>query len=144
MSELKLLMERELERLRKEVDDALQRLQAELPALCLDRPLTAAPIVIHDSGECFSLLMELPDLSPDDIDITVSREKIVISTKMERKEGPHVFYRYMRRRLFREIPLPREVDLEGISALFHDERLRIDIPWRHARVRRIAVESAEN
>jgi len=89
--------------------------------------------------------MELPGISPEDIDITVSPEKIVISTKMERKEtGPHALYGYTRRRLFREIPLPKEVDMEGISALYHDECLRIDIPWQHARIRRIAVESTEN
>lgn len=144
MPVLKLWMEQEIERLRKEVDDAYKRLHAELPALCLGKSQTYTPVVVHDSGERFTILMELPGLSPEDIKITVAPGKIVINAETGRKEtGPHAFYRYTQRHLFCEIPLSKEVDPEGASATFRDECLWIDIPRKHSGIRRIAIETTD-
>ena len=86
----------------------------------IDRP---NEIVVH---------AELPGVSKDDLDVTLSDTDVTIraSTKQEEKEARENYYRceISRGEFVRTVALPAEVDGENVKASFKDGVLELTLP----------------
>ena len=106
------------------------------------------PVDIYQTGEHeLVLTAELPDMTREDIDLTV--ENFVLTIKGERKFGGEVkeeqFHHIERRygSFSRSFTLPRTVDAGKVSAEYKNGLLTVRLPLREeARARQIKVEVA--
>ena len=106
------------------------------------------PVDIYQTGEHELVLKaELPDLSRDEIDITV--ENFVLTLKGEKKLAPEVkeeqFHHIERSygSFSRSFSLPRTVDASKVSADYKNGVLTVRLPLREeARPRQIKVDVA--
>jgi HSP20 family protein len=106
------------------------------------------PVDIYQHGDHEIVLKaELPDMSRDDIDITV--ENFVLTIKGEKKSDPEVKdeqYHHVERRyggFTRSFSLPQTVDTAKVAAEYKNGVLTIRIPLREeARPRQIKVDVA--
>lgn len=99
---------------------------------------------IHESDQAFTVWMDVPGMSSDDIDITLDRNLLTVrgerSFSTERREED--FRRVERRTgaFERSVTLPSHVDAEGINASVTDGVLEIVIPKaEEAKPRQIKV-----
>ena len=99
---------------------------------------------IHESQDAFTVWMDVPGMSSDDIDITLDRNLLTVrgerSFSTERKEEE---YRRVERRFGafeRSVTLPSHVDPDAINAAVTDGVLEIVIPKaEEAKPRQIKV-----
>ena len=104
------------------------------------------PVDIYQNGEAELVLKaELPDMSREDIDITV--ENYVLTLKGEKKVASEVkeeqFHHVERRygAFSRSFSLPRTVDASKVSAEYRNDVLTIKLPLREeAKPRQIKVD----
>jgi HSP20 family protein len=102
------------------------------------------PVALSGDGDCFTIDVEAAGIDPADIDIQVTRDQILITSKGvgEEEEGEDTAdVRQSRpRKLFRTIDLPRPIDPDKIKAESRFGLLRITAPLAaEATVKRIAV-----
>lgn len=102
---------------------------------------------VEESEDAFTLHVELPGVSPDDVD--VSLEENVLTIEGERRfydEREAEGFRRIERhfgRFHRSIRLPDRVNAEAVKATARDGLLTIVVPKaEEAKPRRIAIESA--
>lgn len=106
---------------------------------------TWAPLLdAYETDDRFVVHMDLPGLTPDDIDVTLDRNLLTI--KGERRFASEVredsYHRIERRygTFSRTISLPSHVDGEGIQASFRDGVLEVVVPKAdEAKPRKIKV-----
>ncbi len=104
------------------------------------------PVDVYESPERFVITMELPGVSPDEVDISI--ENSVLTVRGERS-----FYQQMAERDFhrierrfgsfgRTVSLPSTADAERIEASFDAGVLQIEVPKREeAKPRKITVKA---
>lgn len=107
-----------------------------------------APLMdIHESEDAFTVWMDVPGMSGDDIEVTLDRTLLTIRgersfTSDRAEEG---FHRVERRygRFERTVTLPSHVDADGIAASVDAGVLEVTIPKaEEARPRQIKVGTA--
>lgn len=110
-------------------------------------PVPALELV--DDEKAYRLTAELPGLAEKDIEISVADGVLTISgEKKEVQEGKEKGFMLSERRygaFLRKIPLPPDVDLDGIKAQFRDGVLTVTLAKDEkaaARSRKIAIEKA--
>lgn len=87
---------------------------------------------LSETGESFKITVDVPGMSEDDIEITVSDNTLMLSgdRSMEREKEDENYYR--RERSYgmfrRRIPLPENIERDKISATFKNGVLTIDVP----------------
>jgi HSP20 family protein len=103
---------------------------------------------ISETDHDYTVSAELPGMEPEDIDISLDRDTLMISgeKRAEKEEKDKRYYRVERSygSFQRSIPLPDEVDEEKIDATFKRGVLKIQIPKTQAAQRRskhIAVKT---
>ena len=103
---------------------------------------------IHESEEAFTVWMDVPGLTSDDVEVTLDRN--VLSVRGDRafsdERREETFHRIERRygQFERTVTLPSTVDPDGITASVHDGVLEITIPKAaEAKPRQIKVGSAK-
>jgi len=113
------------------------------PGLRTARPFAAfnaAPLIglppadLRESEKAYSLSIELPGLSKDDIDIQLRNGLITVcGRKVEEAEEANASYRVSERRFGRferTFPIPNDADPARIDASFRDGLLSIALPKR--------------
>ncbi|MBV8682843.1 MAG: Hsp20/alpha crystallin family protein [Caulobacteraceae bacterium] len=112
-----------------------------LPSLRPSRPFAALstgpmfglPAVdLKETNEAYRICAELPGLRPEDIELEIKGEALVLTGhKMEEKDDHRATYRISERRFGRferRFPLPPDVDRQKIQADFRDGVLTVTLP----------------
>jgi HSP20 family protein len=106
----------------------------------------APPLDVYETSERFVILVELPGVGPEDVDISV--EDNVLTLTGERRfyegRGEDDFHRIERRfgAFGRTLSLPSTANAEGIEASFDAGVLTIEVPKREeAKPRKIQVKA---
>jgi HSP20 family protein len=107
--------------------------QGGLP-LAMLAPFTGHPLSdLRETAKGYELTVELPGLKPDDIDLSLRGDVLILSgEKAEENDGEQGTYRFSERRLGRferVFALPPGADRAHIDASFQDGLLRIAIPY---------------
>lgn len=102
------------------------------------------PMNFYDAGNCYLLTVQLPGITSDQIDLTITGETLTLRGERKRPEGIRdESYRRQERpmgRWSRTVTLPDQVDNEQVSASFAGGILTISLPKAAAaRPRHIAV-----
>lgn len=126
---------RDLMNLQDEVNSLFRRSffrGAETPAAVETAAIWAPALDMHESDDKITLEVELPGLEAKDIEISLDDD--ILHIKGERKFASEVKeenYHRMERaygRFERNIPLPRKVDEEKVTASANGGVLRIELP----------------
>jgi HSP20 family protein len=116
--------------LERQVDHLLGNLPFPFPAIRFERQYP--PVNIYELADEYVLTAELPGLSPDKLDVSVSGG--MLSLKGERPAPVGVTDEQFRRheRVWghweRSIPVPERVNEERVSAEFNDGILKVHLP----------------
>ena len=102
------------------------------------------PLNVFDAGDCYLLSVQLPGMTPADIDLTITGETLTIRGERKRAEGvKDDSYRRQERpmgRWVRTITLPDRVESAKVGASFSDGILTVSLPKAEdSRPRRITV-----
>ena len=121
----------------REVERFLDKLFTTTPPVAgSDEILRFSPTLdLRETEKTFEINLELPGMSPENIDISIAKDMLIISgeKKEEKEEGKKGLYRLERRygSFSRSIPLPDNcVDTEGVQARYKDGVLTITLPKR--------------
>jgi len=135
---------REMERLRREMDDVFARYTAE-PRLQTPASYPAMNVWTNENGA--AITAELPGVEPEDIEISVVNDILTLTGSRrpdELKEGE----RYHRRErgaghFTRTFQLPFRIEEEQVEAQFKQGVLHISVPRAEAdKPKKIAVKTA--
>jgi HSP20 family protein len=105
------------------------------------------PMDAYRKGDHVSILLDLPGVRPDSIDLTVERN--VLTVKAERswfpEEGAEVLARERTQGTFsRQVLLGEALDPEHVEARYEDGVLRVTIPvLEKAKPRKVEIQSGE-
>jgi HSP20 family protein len=125
---------RDLERLRHEFDDLLERFGFEHGGLLKEWHTTSLRPAIESyaDGDKFTVRVELPGVDPKDVDIKVAGGVLIIKGSREEKHETkkHDFYRREFRygSFERAITLPEGMKAEDLKATYHDGVLELTAP----------------
>lgn len=115
-------------------------------SLGADGPSTAgafAPALdVEEDADGFTLLVDLPGVSPELVDVSLEESVLTISGERAAPENNDNLRRAERRfgRFHRAVRLPDRVDGDRVSASYRDGVLRVEVPKaEEAKPRRIAV-----
>jgi HSP20 family protein len=102
------------------------------------------PLNVHDHGDRYLMSVQLPGMTPADIELTITGETITIRGERKKAEGvKDDSYRRQERpmgRWTRSVTLPDRVESGQVAASFSDGILTVSIPKAEdARPRRIMV-----
>lgn len=116
-----------------------------LHAFRMPRPFPA--LNLHDAQDRYLVTVELPGVSPDDIELSVTGETLTLRGERKRPEGvADESYRRQERpfgRWSRSINLPERIDGNAVAAEFHNGILTITLPKaEEAKPRQITVTTA--
>ncbi len=125
---------RDLERLRHEFDDLLERFGVEHGGLLKEwQSRTLRPAIeSYVDGDKFTVRVELPGVDPKDVDVKVTGG--VLAVKGSREEKHETTKRDFYRREFRygsferSITLPEGMKADDLKASFHDGVLELTAP----------------
>jgi HSP20 family protein len=101
---------------------------------------------VHETQDKFVITMELPGVSPDDVDISVEDSTLVVrgERKFYREQDEESFLRIERRfgEFTRSLTLPSTADAESIQASFDQGVLTIEVPRKEeAKPRKISIKA---
>lgn len=92
----------------------------------------APRIDVSESGKEITVTAELPGMDEKDVDLSISREALVIKgeKKDEKEEKGKTYYRMERSfgSFTRTIPLPAEADIDKVEASYKKGVLRVSVP----------------
>lgn len=105
------------------------------------------PINVYDSDEGYRVRAELPGIDPDSLDITVTRNEVVIEGErpaLERPDGSRIHRRERSNgRFSRALGMPDNIDADAVQANYADGVLELLLPRiPEAAPRRVAIASA--
>jgi HSP20 family protein len=118
------------ERMNRLFEESLLRGRPHEPAL---ESGSWSPLAdVYETPESFVVLVELPGLSQDDVELQVDADQLVVrgERRMGVKTRPESFHRMERSYGYfsRTFPLPEDVDPARLTAQFRDGLLRLDLP----------------
>jgi HSP20 family protein len=94
--------------------------------------LRTPAVDLLDEGGDFRLMIEMPGIRREDVNIEVGEKDVQISAETKQEEGGEEggYIRRERRysKIYRRIPLPEEVHTDGTSAEMKDGLLTIRLP----------------
>jgi HSP20 family protein len=133
MSELILWKNQEINKLRKDLDRLFTRLSSGFGAPLIPAHMGRGPIIdLSETEDTLILKAELPGIRPDDLDISVSDDRLTISGERseERVEEDRHYHRIERRfgSFARTVRLPCKVEIEQIEATYKKGVLQISMP----------------
>jgi HSP20 family protein len=133
MSELTLWKEKEMTKLRRDIDRLFNRFCYDfgLP-FTLDDMAGAAAFNLSETDDQLILEAKLPGMKPEDMDISVTDDALSINGQVrEETVKEDAQYQRVERRsgsFSRRIPLPCKVKIDDITATYKDGTLKITMP----------------
>ncbi len=131
----------------RELHREVGRILGNIETFGLQRPRPFPSLNLYDCGDHYTLAAELPGVSSDEIDLSITGETLTLRGERRRAEGvSEERYRRQERafgRWSRTVTLPDRVDGANISAQFAKGILTVSIPKAEdALPRQIAVSTA--
>lgn len=121
-----------VQHLRDEMDDLFGRFFGEWGGNDVAKAQPGLPLDISEHDDKFEITAELPGVEPDNVDISVLDNQLVISGEKKREHKTQEEGYYHSERTYgsfrRELALPRSVDAEKVEARFKNGVLTISLP----------------
>jgi HSP20 family protein len=132
-----------LTQMRRELDSLFDRFFSGLPTMAGgDWPMTGWNFDVDDTGKEIVVHAEAPGFEPDDFDIEIVGDNLVLKAQRKEEEKEGDGYRFRQERLYRTLALPHGVESEKIDARYHNGVLEVRIPkGKEAQGKRIAVKA---
>ena len=133
MTELMLWKNREIDQLRKELDRTFRRCCTNF-GVPMSLVQTSAPFSMNltETNEALILTVEMPDLNPEDLDLSVAEDSVTIrgERKVSAVQEGEYFKRFEHRSgsFSHRIPLPRPVEVNEATAAYKDNVLKLVMP----------------
>ena len=133
MAELIIWKNREIERLKKDMDRLLNRFRDDFCSPLLLRGFREEPYLeLSETEDDLLLKAEIPGLQPKDLDITISDDLLTIKAEVKEEsfsEGEGYSERTQSCSYFsRTIQLPCKVHVNEVRASYQDDMLNIVMP----------------
>jgi HSP20 family protein len=133
MLELTLWKNQEIDRLRRDMDRLFARLWDDFGMPLFPRIARDVPSIgLSESGDKLIISTEIPGLNPEDLDISVTEDRLHITgkTKQESVDKGDTYHSVERRygSFSRDIPLPCRVMKEEVTATYEGGVLTIVMP----------------
>lgn len=112
----------------------------------ITRGAWAPALDVSETQEKFVIMMELPGVSPEDVDISVEDSTLVVrgERRFYREQNEESFHRIERRfgEFARTLTLPSTADAQNIRASFDGGVLTIEVPKREeAKPKKITIKA---
>ena len=103
---------------------------------------------IYENDEAYTVVADLPNINPDDIDITLHENKLTIATEVMQPEIPEGTTRLVNERVYgkfrRNITLPNDVNADAVDADYTNGVLTLTMPKSEAsKPRQINVKTGQ-
>jgi len=147
MSELIPWMDKEINKMRREMDGLFNRCWPDIGAdLFLEDISWGISLETILTEDTFRIRAVLPGIDPKSLDISVTDNKLIIKgSKKEESVKGSGYYQRIERKLSsfcRAIPLPFHVRIREIRATLNKETLNIMVPkWNPQKARYIEIET---
>jgi HSP20 family protein len=131
-----------LTQMRRELDTLFDRFFSGWPALAGgDWPVAGWGFDVDDTGKEIVVHAEAPGFEPDDFDVEIVGDNLVLKAERKEEDKSGNGYRFRQERLYRTVALPHGVEADKIDARYHNGVLELRIPkGEEAKGRRIAVK----
>jgi HSP20 family protein len=145
MSELILWKNQEMSKLRRDMDRLFSRLWSDFGMEGFADDMSEGPIEITETEDAVRVKAELKGIKPEDLDISVVRNRLTIKGKKSEKTIEKGKYYQKIERSYgsfsRSVILPSGIDIDKIKATFEKGTLDIVIPKRESeKVQGIKIE----
>ncbi|MBN1457892.1 MAG: Hsp20/alpha crystallin family protein [Armatimonadetes bacterium] len=118
----------EMERLRRELGSFSERMWSGWQASGEDQSWTP-PVDIHEQDDALVLLVDLPGMKPDEIDLTVDHESLTIEgERLQSARGNGLRLERPMGRFRRSFRIGVAVNPDGVEATYRDGVLRVSVP----------------
>ena len=98
---------------------------------------------VDDTGKEIVVHAEAPGFEPDDFNLEVLGDNLVLKAERKEEDKSGNGYRFHQERFYRTVPLPHGVEAEKIDARYRNGVLEVRIPkGEEAKGKRIQVKSA--
>jgi HSP20 family protein len=147
MTELVLWMDKEINRMRRDMEHLLNQCCPDIGAdLLMGGVSGGIPLETFQTDEALTIKAVLPGVSPKDLEILASDEKLTIKgCKKETSIEGSGYYQRVERKLSsfsRTVSLPPRARIGKIKATFNKGILSIVVPkWKPREIRSIKIES---
>ena len=148
MSELILWMNKEIDRMRRDMDRLFNRCWPDIGAdLLMEGVSGGISLEIFQTEEALTIKAVLSGVDPGSLEISVTDDKLMIKgCKQEASVEGSGYYQRVQRKLSsfsRTVPLPSRARIGKIRATLNKGILKIVVPkWKHRETRSIKIESA--
>ncbi len=150
MTELILWMDKEINRMRRDMDHLLSRCWPDIGAdLLMGRVSGGISLETFQSDEALTIKASVPGVEPKDLEVMVDDDKLTIKgCKRVAAVQEGGYYHRIERKLrsfCRTVPLPARARVGKIKATLDNGILTIVVPkWKPKETRRVKVETIEN
>jgi HSP20 family protein len=140
MTELIIWKNKEIDQLRKELNQAFKRCCSDIGVpMSLVQAGVPISMDLSETEDSLILTAELPDLNPEDLDISVTDDSVTIrGEKKETSVQKGEFYERFEERsgsFSRQISLPQPVDANKSTATYRDNVLELVMPKKDPKLR---------
>jgi HSP20 family protein len=144
MPGLILWKKQEIDRLRRDMDRLLDRLWDDFRFPVLPRTAKEVPFIeLSETEKALIVKAELPGLSPEDMDISITDDKLTIrgDFKEDRVDEGEGYQGRVRRygRFTRTIQLPCRILMDDVEATYKDGILNIVMPKCRVEAREVRI-----
>lgn len=86
------------------------------------------PVELNNAGDNLELKAQLPNINPDDLDVTVSRNSVSIRGEYQKSEKESYFSEFQYGKFSRSLTLPVNIQEEKVEADYNDGILTLVMP----------------
>lgn len=137
---------RELDRFRRDFDELFERFLGGRGRAVLGQPATTTPAIeSFIEGDKLVVRADLPGIDPNDVEVTVTGNMLVVRGKRETREetkGKNFIHREVSYGSFeRAVELPEGVKAEDIKAAYKNGVLEVSVPLpKETAPRKVAIQ----
>lgn len=109
--------------------------------------MASVAVDLHETDNGYELAASLPGVRPDDIDVTVNRDSVVlrgsVEQNTEQQQGNYIYRERHSGTFQRVVRLPQPVNTEQVQAILENGVLKLTLPrLQEAASRRVQVQGA--
>ena len=130
--------------MRRELDTLFDRFFTGWPSLAGGEwPMAGWGFQVDDTGKEIVVHAETPGFEPDDFDIEIVGDNLVLKAEHKEEGKSGNGYHFRQERFYRTVSLPHGVEADKIEARYHNGVLEVHVPkGEAAKGKRITVKSA--